>query len=214
MNRCFCGKLGFPAQCLDAAMLLLNSLCRTLFCLLTLLAMPAFSADVAAARLSAETVEVDYRNGTYFARLGFFVAASPAVAIEVLTDFNHMAGVVPNLESSQIVSRRDNVYVVRQRGRASFGPFSFPFESVRQIEVHADGRILAHALSGTTKYMRSELRVHSVTGGAHVDYQIEMVPDRWIPSSLGVNFMGHELAEQFSALIGEMERRQNMARVR
>lgn len=185
----------------------LATFCRAVLVCLLILGQPAFAAD-----LADEAVEVDYRDGTYFAHLVFPVAASPALVIEVLTDFNHMVGVVPNLDSSQIVSRRGNVFLVRQHGKANFGPFSFPFESLRQIELFPEGRILAQALSGSSKHMQSELRVVAEGSGARVDYQLEVVPDRWLPSSLGVRFMGHEMAEQFSALIREMERRQAAVR--
>lgn len=189
-------------------------ICRVVVFLLAILALPAFSLEPPSGGLEDEDVEVDYRDGTYFASLAFPVAASQAVVIDVLTDFNHMVGVVPNLESSQIVSRHGNVFVIKQRGRANFGPFSFPFESLRQIELLPDGRLLGRALGGSTKHMRSELRVQAQGRGARVDYQVELIPDRWLPSSIGVRFMRHELAEQFTAMIHEMERRQTVAKVR
>jgi hypothetical protein len=189
-------------------------ICRALVFQFALLSLPAFSAEPPPGGLEDDDVEVDYRDGTYFASLAFPVAAAPAVVIDVLTDFNHMVGVVPNLESSQIVSRQGNVFVIKQRGRANFGPFSFPFESLRQIELLPDGRLLGRALGGSTKHMRSELRVQAQGRGARIDYQIEVVPDRWVPSSIGVHFMRHEMAEQFTALIHEMERRQGVARSR
>jgi carbon monoxide dehydrogenase subunit G len=185
-----------------------------LLLLFAMLGQPALASELPTGGLTDEDVEVDYRDGTYFARLAFAVAATPAVVIDVLTDFNHMVGVVPNLESSQIVSRKDNVFIVKQRGRADFGPFSFPFESLRQVELFPDGRILGRALSGSSKHLRSELRVQAQGRGARVDYQIEVVPDRWLPASLGVRFMSHEMAEQFTALIHEMERRQGLVRSR
>ena len=158
--------------------------------------------------LADDEVAVDYRAGTYFASLSLRVAATPAVALEVLTDFEHMAAFMPNLTSSRLVSRSANVYWVVQHGKADFGPFSFPFESERRIELMADGRILAQALSGSTKSMRSELRYQAAGGGTRIDYKLEVEPDRWLPSVLGVNLMRHELAEQFSALAREMVRRQ------
>jgi carbon monoxide dehydrogenase subunit G len=191
-------------------MLPLATCARLLFLVFAFLCLPAFSADLTVGVLPEDDVDVDYRDDTYFARLTFTVAASPAVVIDVLTDFNHMVGIVPNLESSQIVSRKDNVFVIKQRGRADFGPFSFPFESIRQIELLPDGRILGRALSGSSKYMRSELKVQAHGAGARVDYQLEVIPDRWLPSGIGVRFMRHEMAEQFSALIHEMERRQSI----
>lgn len=182
-------------------------ICRLLL-LLLLQHSPAFSAELPVASLADDDVEVVYRDGTYFARFACSVSVSPAVALDVLIDFNHMVGVVPNLESSEVVSRRENVFVVRQRGTANFGPFAFPFESQRQIEVLPDGRILARALSGTTKHMHSEMRVQAQGNGTRLDYRVEIVPDRWVPSSIGIHFMSHEIAEQFSALFREMERRQ------
>lgn len=189
-------------------------ICRALVFLVAILDVPAFSLEPPSGGLADDDVEVEYRDGTYFASLAFLVAAPPAVVIDVLTDFNHMVGIVPNLVSSQIVSRQDNVFVIKQRGKADFGPFSFPFESLRQVELLPDGRILGRALGGSTKHLRSELRVQAQGRGARGDYQIEVVPDRWLPSGLGVPFMRHEMAEQFTALIHEMERRQTAAKGR
>lgn len=188
--------------------------CRKAFVLLALLGLSALAGEQAGGALAGDDVDVDYRDGTYSARLSFPVAAAPATVLEVLTDFDHMVGVVPNLESSRIVSRSGKVYIIEQRGKADFGPFSFRFESRRRVQLFPDGLLVAEGLSGSTKYMHSELRVLAQGGGARIDYQAEMIPDRWLPSSLGVGFMRHELAEQFSALRREMERRQSAAHSR
>lgn len=169
---------------------------------------PGFAADSSLPPIDPETVAVDYRDGVYFASLSLRVAVPPALAIEVLTDFDHMAAFVPNLLSSRIVSRTGNIYRIAQQGKASFGPFSLSFESERRVELHPDGRLISQALSGSTKHMHSELAVQATGGGTRLGYQIEMAPERWLPSSIGTSFMRHELAEQFSALVREMERRQ------
>lgn len=185
--------------------------CHHILLLFALLGQPVSAADLPAGDLADDDVDVSYRDGTYAARLSFPVAASPAIALAVLTDFDHMVGVVPNLESSRIVSRTGRIFIIEQRGKADFGPFSVRFESRRRVELFPDGRLVADALSGSTKYMHSELRVLAQGRGARIDYQAEMIPDRWLPSSLGVSFMRHELAEQFNALRREMERRQAAA---
>ena len=168
---------------------------------------PGFAADLPMAPIDEETVAVDYREGVYFANLSLRVGVPPALALEVLTDFDHMAAFVPNLVSSRILSRSGNIYRIAQQGKANFGPFSFVFESERRVELQPDGRLISQALSGSTKYMRSELAVQGSAGGTRINYQIEMAPDRWLPASIGTNFMRHELAEQFNALAHEMERR-------
>ena len=167
----------------------------------------AWAAESAVLAVDENDVVVDYRDGAYFGHLHLRVAVPLALAIEVLTDFDHMAEFVPNLISSRILSREGNVYRIAQQGRANFGPFSFKFQSERRVELTADGRLLAQAISGSTKSMHSELRLQAIPAGTRLDYQIEMVPDRWLPASLGVTFMRHELAEQFSALRHEMDRR-------
>jgi carbon monoxide dehydrogenase subunit G len=168
-------------------------------------------ASAWAAGLSSEEVTVDYRDGEYFANLAFRVAVAPAVALAVLTDFDRMAEFVPNLSSSRVLAKVGNIYRVAQEGKVDFGPFAFRFASERRIEVFPEGRIVARALSGSTKYMRSELRLQPAGDGVRIDYRIEMIPDDWIPSGLGINMLRHELAEQFSALGREMERRQGLA---
>lgn len=182
---------------------------RNLFLYLLFISLPVYAAELPGTPLADDDVDVDYRDGTYFAHLSFPVAASPATVIDVLTDFDHMVGVVPNLESSRVVSRSGKVFIIEQRGKAEFGPFTFRFESRRRVQLFSEGLLVADALSGSTKHMHSELRVSAQGRGATVDYQAEMIPDRWLPSSLGVSFMRHELAEQFSALRREMVRRQS-----
>lgn len=186
--------------------------CRAAFLLLMLAFSPGFAVENGPAPIASENVAVDYRNGIYFADLGLQVAVPPATAIEVLTDFEHMADFVPNLVSSRIISRTGNVYLIAQQGKAHFGPLSFSFESERRIELHPDGRLISQALSGSTKYMHSELTVHGTAGGTSLNYHIEMTPERWLPSGIGTSFMRHELAEQFTALAREMARRHKSRR--
>lgn len=168
----------------------------------------SWSTDALPSVLGDDDVTVNYRNGTYFASLSFPVQAVPAVVLAVLTDFDHMSAFIPNLTESRVIARAGNTYRIRQQGKAKFGPFSFPFESERQIEWFPDGRLVAQAVSGSSKFMRSEMRYQATADGTRIDYQLEVIPDRWLPSSIGVSFMRHELAEQFSALAREMARRQ------
>lgn len=161
----------------------------------------------AAWALSDDEVTVDYRDGTYYGSLRLRTPASPAVVMAVLTDFERMPEFMPGLTSSRIVARHHNQYQVAQQGKISFGPFSMPFESLRQIEL-VDGRcILSKSLSGSARRMQSVMQVRPLEGGSEINYRIEIEPANWLPSSLGSNFLQHELAEQFNALSREMLRR-------
>lgn len=154
-----------------------------------------------------DEVQVDYKDGLYVATLHLKTPASPLIALKVLTDFEHMAEFMPGVMSSKVVSRHGNTYEVAQRGKVSFGPFSMSFESLRRIEVIDDTRILSRSISGSAKRMQSEMKLRPQESGTQIDYHIEIEPDSWIPSSLGSNFLQHELAEQFNALGREMLRR-------
>ena len=157
--------------------------------------------------ISADDVEVDYRDGVYLGRLSLTIAAAPAAALAVLTDFDHMAAFMPGLAASRIVARQGQVYQVMQQGKMSFGPFALPYESLRRIEVIDGQRILSRALSGSARHMQSEMRLQANGSGTRLDYRIELQPGQWLPSTLGSNFLQHELAEQFTALEQEILRR-------
>ena len=102
--------------------------------LLVLVFSPGFAVESGSAPIASENVAVDYRNGIYFADLSLQVAVPPATAIEVLTDFEHMAAFVPNLVNSRIISRTGNVYLIAQQGKARFGPFSLCARHGRDLE--------------------------------------------------------------------------------
>lgn len=176
--------------------------------MLGLLTGRVIAGEVQGVPLEDEDVSVEYRNGLYRASLSVRVAVPLSVALEVLTDFEHMADFMPNLSQSHLLARQGNVFRIRQLGKARFGPFSFPFESERQVELTADGWLMARALGGSTRRMHSELHPVAVPGGTRLDYSIDVEPEQWLPSSLGISFMRHELAEQFTALGREMMRRQ------
>ncbi|MFN4326191.1 MAG: SRPBCC family protein [Azonexus sp.] len=163
---------------------------------------------LSARALNDHEVSVDYRNGTYYGSLHLTTPASPAVVMAVLTDFEHMPEFMPGLTSSRIVAHQHHRYQVAQQGKISVGPFSIPFESLRQIELVDGQRLLSKSLSGSTPRMQSVMQIRPVEGGSEIDYRIEIEPANWLPASLGSNFLQHELAEQFNALTREMIRRE------
>jgi ribosome-associated toxin RatA of RatAB toxin-antitoxin module len=154
-------------------------------------------------------IAVDYRDGRYSASVRMLVPVRPATALAVLTDFDHMAEFVPNLTASRITARSGNVLRVVQEGKADFGPFSWRFSSERRVEIFPDGRVLARGLSGSIKSMQSELRLHPAEANATlIEYRIVSAPDFWVPASVGTSFLEHEMEEQFTAIAGEMRRRE------
>lgn len=186
----------------------MNRRCFLILLPATLACLVSCSCLGAAPALAESDVAVTFENGMYRGRFTYLVPVAPPIAWEVLTDFDHMAEFVPNLESSRILGRDADSITFAQKGRIKFGIFSFGFESERRVEMRPrEGILLARALSGTAKHMASEMRLTSDSGGTRLDYRVEMIPGRWYPSSFGVSGMRHEMAEQFTAIAGEMLRR-------
>lgn len=169
------------------------------------LALPALAED--AALLDEDDVAVSYKDGRYEARFAFDIGVPPAVALAVLTDFERMPEFVPNLKSSRVLAREGPRWRIAQEGEVRFGFFRLSFDSVRQIELTQDGRLLSRTLSSSAGNSSSEMRVLAAPGGARLEYRLEVTPVNWIPSGLGQAMMRHELAEQFNAIGREMLRR-------
>src|SRR5574343_489022 len=173
---------------------------RRFFCALLALG-PWPVASRAQSRLAVEDddVDVDYRNGRYFAELTVPLATTPAIALVVLTDFERMPAFMPGLVSSRILSRTGNVWRIAQPGAATFGPFTLRFDSERRVELANDGRLISLALTGSARYLRSEVRFVTRAGVQSLNYRLEMEPDQWLPAGVGVPFLRHEVADQFNA---------------
>ena len=128
-------------------------------------------------------------------------------AWEVLTDFDHMVGILGNLTSSRITARNGNTLIVQQAGKASYGIFSYSFASEREIRLEPMKRIFARQLTGSARQFSSELELSASQGGTQVRYHAEVVPDSAIARKFGGPFIQHEVEEQFTAMAAEMNRR-------
>ena len=125
----------------------------------------------------------------------------------VLTDFDHMALILDNLTSSEVLSRNGNLWIVRQKGVAKFGFLTFPFESDREVRLEPMRRILARNITGTLKRMDSELNISSQEQMVHLRYHAQIVPDSLLGRFFGATFVRHEVEEQLHRMAAEMKRR-------
>ncbi|GBG00799.1 hypothetical protein AZSI13_01260 [Azospira sp. I13] len=153
------------------------------------------------------SIQVRRQGEVWIVEARFTAPVAPGLAWAVLTDFDNMARIVSNLNASRVVSRQGNVLQVEQKGRARFGLFSVAFESLREITLTPRRRIQARGLSGSAKQFESDMTLAAEGEGTVFTYRVEMVPDFWLPSLLGPSLLRHEMAEQFSALVAEMQRR-------
>lgn len=147
-------------------------------------------------------------NGGFAVDLVMLARVPPALAWAVLTDFEHMASFVPNLTRSQVLSSQGNLLQISQKGVARYGPFSTEFESIRDIQLTPKREIRAHGSGGNVRQMESLMQVEAADEGTRLRYHAEVLPGFWFPPWIGTALVRHETAEQFSAVISEMQRRQ------
>ncbi len=164
---------------------------------------PAPAADPPAVRVS-----VVAKGEGYACESDMRIAVPPALAWEVMTDFDSMARWVPNLRSSRVLRREGSVVTIEQVGIAQFGPLSFDFTMERRLALEAPAGIVAVQTRGTLKRYQSTIRLQPDEGGTRLTYRVDIEPGLLVGAILSKEFVEHELREQFEAIAQEMLRRE------
>jgi hypothetical protein len=136
------------------------------------------------------------------------VQASPLATWDVLTDYDHMAQFVANVQSSKITNRKGNTLVVAQKSGTAFGLLKFSFDNVREVELVPHSEIRSNLISGDMKASAFTTRIVSDEGGVtRVLNHGEFVPTMWVPPVIGTAFLEAETRRQFHELRNEIMRR-------
>jgi len=181
---------------------------RLVWLAVSLLPAHSIAAGVSLPAVPDDAVRVERAGPSFTVDVVMHAPVAPPLAWAVLTDFAHMADFVPNLARSEILESRDNLVKVGQKGTARYGFFSTDFESVREMRLTPIREIRAHGIGGNLKRLESVMQLEAEPGGTRLLYHAEVVPGFWFPPMIGPALVRHETAEQFSAVIREMTRRQ------
>jgi hypothetical protein len=135
------------------------------------------------------------------------VNATLAVAWEVLTDYDHMADFLSNLQSSSVQTRNGQILHVYQKGRAERGLLSITFENLREVELVPYQEIRSRLISGdmkasafTTKVVDDGTMIHILNSGRYT-------PKIWVPPVVGPALIEAETRRHFGELRAEIVRR-------
>jgi len=174
---------------------------------LGLLAAIALAGVSAAADSPIRSIDIVQEDDRYRADLVMFAPVPLNVAWDVLTDFDHMAKWVPNVRESKAIATEVNTVRVEQQGVARFGIFSFPYTSVRKMQLNPQKTVKATQVEGSMRSLESLMTLTPDGSGTKLNYHLELVPAGLASAVLSKDFLQHELTEQFRAIIGEMVRR-------
>jgi hypothetical protein len=140
------------------------------------------------------------------------VDAPWSVVWEVLTDYDHMAQFISNLEYSGIKGRADNVLRVHQKGKASRGPLTLTFDNVREIELVPYSEIRSRLISGDLKASNFITRIVEIAARVHIVNSGRYTPNIWVPPFIGPALIEAETQKQFGEIRSEILRRSAMVR--
>jgi len=135
------------------------------------------------------------------------VAATAIETWNVMTDYDHMASFVSNLESSRIIDRRGDILTVEQKGKASRGPLTFKFQNVREISLTPPREIHSRLVSGDLEASEFTTRVIDLGASAEIVNHGEFIPKVWVPPIIGPAVIEAETRKQFQELRAEILRR-------
>jgi hypothetical protein len=147
--------------------------------------------------------------GTITVRAFIDVPVEPRAAWAVLTDYDRLAGFVPDMHESRVVSKPGQPHRVFQRGEKSWLILDAPFEVLMQMDEAPPSRIAFHQLAGTLKDMHGEWRLLPLKGGVRIAYYAQMEPGLLSPRAPGDSVLIQADIERMLEAIGrEMLRRQ------
>jgi polyketide cyclase/dehydrase/lipid transport protein len=139
------------------------------------------------------------------------VYVDPRLAWAVLTDYNHLAEFVPDMQSSKVVSKPGEPPRVLQRGEKSWLSLEAPFEVLMQMDETPGSRIGFQQLSGTLQDMYGEWRLLPLRGGVRIAYHARMEPGLLSPRMPGDSLLiESDIGRMLEAIAQEMARRHSV----
>ena len=155
------------------------------------------------------SVEAERRGERVEVRARALIAAPVAVVWEVLTDYEHLPRFIPGIAKSVVRLRDAGRVLVEQSGEARFLFFSFPIEVRLEVTERPPQWISSRAVAGNVRRMsgRYEIQPDTERGTVLLRYVGEIEPDFELPPLIGVAALRSTAAEQFTAMVAEIERR-------
>jgi hypothetical protein len=139
--------------------------------------------------------------------LNFAVPATQQEVWDVLIDFDRMADFVSNMKESKVISVSEGKLTIFQRGVGNYGPFTYPFESTREVRLVPYNKIRSHLISGNMYKLEGMTHLIDEGGRTRVIHRTDAIPKAWIPAAVGKIFIEHEMREQFNEMRNEIIKR-------
>jgi carbon monoxide dehydrogenase subunit G len=138
------------------------------------------------------------------------VAAPMDVVWQTLTDYEHLASFIPDMQTSRVISAPGEPLHVRQEGATRFIGYNFPINVTFEIDTDPPNKVQFHSIVGNVRDMEGSYRLDMSDGVTHLHYEARFRPDFWVPALIGPSIMHGEINRQFEGLAAEILRRNEM----
>ncbi len=176
---------------------------------LCLFALAPWAGAPAAAQGSEQDIAVQVKkdHATYEIDFEFTVPVAIEQAWSVLSDFDHMAQILSNMDSSRIVSRDGNRITVAQTSHGKVGPIHVSVDGLREIVLKPPTEIRSHLLKGDLKASDFTTELHDEGAVTRVTGHGKLVVAAWAAIALSADEVAAQTRRQYQELRNEILRR-------
>jgi carbon monoxide dehydrogenase subunit G len=171
----------------------------------------SFVAPLSAADKRDLDVSVEIVDGEIRADVSLFVRATRQRVWEVINDYERAPEFMRGLQESKVISRSGDRLRVFQRDQFRFGPFTFPVETIKDVQLMEPFRTVSRLVSGSIKKYEAMTELVSEAGGTRILYRSVAVPGSMLAGFVGESSVKRETEERFRQLRGEILRREQVA---
>ncbi|MEO8302566.1 MAG: SRPBCC family protein [Betaproteobacteria bacterium] len=175
-------------------------------CAIALLAFP-FPVRASPAVDSDVTVHVAKEKAAFSISVEFTVSATALEAWNVLTDYEHMAQIVSNIDSSEVMSRDGNRIEVAQRSHGHAGPIRISVDGVRVVDLSPYTEIHSHLKKGDLKASDFTTRITDEGEVTRVTAHGTIVAAAWVAWAISPAAIEAQTRRQYQELRDEILRR-------
>jgi hypothetical protein len=125
----------------------------------------------------------------------------------VLSDYDHMAQILSNMDSSRIVSRDGNRLTVAQTSHGKVGPIHVSVDGVREVTLTPMTEIRSHLVKGDLKASDFTTNLHADGSVTRVSVHGRLVTAAWVAVGLAAETVAAQTRMQYQELREEVLRR-------
>lgn len=152
-------------------------------------------------------VHVHKEHTAYEITLEFSVPATVEQTWGVLSDYDHMAQILSNMDSSRIVSRDGDRLTVAQTSHGKVGPIHVSVDGVREIVLTPMKEIRSHLVKGDLKASDFTTSLHDEGPQTRIAVHGRLVTSPWVALALAADSVAAQTRRQYQELRDEILRR-------